>query len=217
MRKLSTMFFSLVAFSLFGVTSTAFATPTASQITTPTGTAYVGILYGPNQATAVRGTTTGTGDVDLRCYYLGTGVTVKSNVHVTSANTFDTSLTQDDIANSLPARPCVLRAVPAGDTTAHPPSATSDPFQGPRIAPSYSNESVAPPSDATADFDVAGVGGSGLFQFESSWAGIWNSELVNPSTLATTPALFDIGAGFNGGDLINIDGVDAFVVNSLAS
>ncbi|MEA2457455.1 MAG: Glucodextranase, domain [Thermoleophilaceae bacterium] len=217
MRKLAITFFSLSGLLVAGFTSSALASPTASQITAPTGTAYVRAQYGvTDQATPVRGTTTGTGNVDLRCYYAAGGaVTVKSGVLVT-ANRFDTSLSEDELASTLPTGPCVLRAVPAGDSAARPPSATSDPFQGPRLAQTFSDQQVDPTTGATDNFQASAAGGSGLFQFESSWAGIWDSRLANPSTLATTPTLFDLGSGFNGGDLINIDGSDAFVVDSIS-
>ncbi|MDX6413309.1 MAG: hypothetical protein QOH23_719 [Gaiellaceae bacterium] len=214
MRRFATTFSALAALSLAWMTSSALAAPTASHITTPTGTAYLEMRSGlSEQATAVRGTTTGPGNVDLKCYYAAMTVTVKSNVAVT-ANRFDTSLTKGDLAAVLPDRPCVLRAVPTGDAGAHPPSATSDPFAGPTIAASDLNETLWS-NGAAYEFDLYGIGGSGLFQIESADAGIRDSRLVEPSTLATTQTLFDIGSGFNGGDLVNIDGSDAFVVGSL--
>jgi hypothetical protein len=215
MRRFATTFFALSAVSLASMASSALAAPTASQITTPTGTGYVEAQYGlAEQATAVRGTTTGAGNVDLKCYYGDTAVTFKSNVAVT-ANQFDTSLTKGDLAATAPDGPCLLRAVPAGDTGAHPPSAAGDPFAGPTIAASNLNQTVWA-NGAVYDLDLYGIGGSGLFQIGSAEAGILDSHLLNPSTLAPTPTLFDIGGGFNGGDLINIDGSDAYVVDSAA-
>src|SRR4051812_16767761 len=215
MRRFATTFFAVSAVSLASMASSALAAPTASQITTPTGTGYVEAQLGlAEQATAVRGTTTGAGNVDLKCYYGGAAVTFKSNVAVT-ANQFDTSLTRGDLAATAPDGPCLLRAVPAGDTGAPPPSAAGDPFAGPTIAASNLNQTVWA-NGAVYDLDLYGIGGSGLFQIGSAEAGILESHLVNPSTLAPTPSLFDIGGGFNGGDLINIDGSDAYVVDSAA-
>jgi Glucodextranase, domain B len=82
-------------------------------------------------AFTVHGTASGTGSVDLNCYAYNSTRTVVGSVPVTNGE-FTAQVTNSQAYSGIGA-PCVLRAVPQGDSTARPPSATGDPFQGPTL------------------------------------------------------------------------------------
>jgi hypothetical protein len=210
--------------SIAGPIGTASASVSASRILSPASPTYT--LYdetlAPHQpAFTVSGTTTGAGDVALRCYF-GVGPneykTVLKEVAV-SGGSF--SITVD--AEALDFAPCVLRAVPPSDTKAHPPGTAaeeaSDPYQGPLLAGSRfevgANEGVEnyyelEARSMTGYLDIESAGGCGLVE----------SVLYAASSLLPSADLFGCDATFFEEDEpaageptrsdLQVDGVDAY-------
>jgi len=210
--------------SIGGPIGSASAAVSASRITSPASPAYA--LYdetlAPHQvAFTVSGTTTGTGNVALRCYF-GVGPNeykeVVKEVPV-SGGAFSVAVD----AEALDFAPCVLRAVPVTDTKAHPPGSPAeeakDPYQGPVIAGSRfeveSNEEV----DDYYEFEGRSV--AGYFDIESAGAcGLVESVLYAARSLLPSADLFGCNATFfeeneasSGSSTrsdLQVDGADAY-------
>jgi hypothetical protein len=186
--------------SIGGPISAASAAVSASRITSPASPAYP--LYdetlAPHQpAFTVSGTSTGTGNVALRCYF-GVGPNeYKSVVKEVTVSGGAFSVVVD--SEALDDAPCVLRAVPLSDTKAHPPGSPSeeakDPFQGPVIAGSRfeleSNEAI----DDYYEFEARSL--AGYFDIEAAGAcGLVESALYATSSLLPSADLFGCDATF---------------------
>lgn len=188
---------ALSLLALVGPIAAANATVTASQITSPADPANV--LYDQTTESSksivftAMGTTTGEGKVDVRCYFEGgEGYTPVAKEVEPTSHSFTVKVEADTLNTG---RPCVLRAVPAGDTTPHPPGEAGDPFEGPRIAASTfgirKNATTATPYED----ELIANGLSGYLSFESvGGCGLEYSNLVAPSTLEESEGLFDCNA-----------------------
>jgi hypothetical protein len=174
-----------------GPVASAGATVTASHITSPADPAYV--LYDQSTQTSesvlltVTGTTTGTGNVDVRCYYgkeAGSYRTLAAAVEPV-ANVFSVEVK----AKSLYHGPCVLRAVPSGDKEAHEPGSAS-PFQGPRVTTSEFDFFTEGSSDYGYELE-ANTLASNLDIESAGDCGLDYSNLFAPTSLAESDHLFD--------------------------
>ncbi len=206
-----------------GPVATASAAVESSRITSPSNPTYA--LFDETapplqHAFTVSGTTTGSGNIDVRCYY-GVGPneysTFAENVTPT-ANAFSVEVNTE----ALRTGPCVLRAVPAGNTEPHPPGSAAeeagDPFQGPHIAGSAfelfeSNGNFADYafelSTLSSYFDIEAAGECGLY-----------SHLFAPNTLARSESLFycngalykeaPVAEGAATRPELQVDGTDAY-------
>jgi hypothetical protein len=156
-------------------------------------------------AFTVHGTAGDVDHVDINCYQSdGSPVGVASNVPV-SGGEFSTSVTGTQAYADVPPT-CVLRAVPHGDASLHPPGDSSDPFTGPRLAASWDNDGGVD----TSAFDFLNTGFAGQFELESAGqSGLAQSELLAPTTLAPSEVLFYGNGYFNGGT-IQVDGQDVY-------
>jgi hypothetical protein len=208
-----------------GPAGAASAAVSASRITSPASPAYPlydETLAAHQPAFTVSGTTTGTGNVALRCYY-GVGPNeYKSVVKEVPVSAGAFAVTVD--TEALNYAPCVLRAVPVSDTKAHPPGSASeeakDPYQGPVIAGSRfeleSNEAV----DDYYEFEARSM--AGYFDIEAAGAcGLVESALYATSSLVPSADLFGCDATFfeenepSSGSAtrsdLRVDGVDAYM------
>ncbi len=198
--------------------ATASAAITESHITSPGDPSYT--LYdrtqvSPPPAFTVTGTTVGTGNVDVACYYGSQHATIAESVTVTG-NSFSVPVE----APQLPGEPCVLRAVPEGDTSAYPPG-ESDPFTGPRVARSEFNLEESSQSKVVDGYDLETYTLSGYYEFLSAGeCGLDYSGLFAPGSLVESDNLFDCnGALYESDDPasgpstrseIQIDGQNAY-------
>ncbi|MFI5004120.1 MAG: hypothetical protein ACHQE6_03815 [Solirubrobacterales bacterium] len=177
-----------------GPIASAGATVESSQITSPASPTYslFDETLPPHQhAFTVSGTTIGSGNVALRCYY-GIGpkeFALIAKEVVPSGNTFSVEVESE----SLYTGPCVLRAVPVNDEAAHPPGTASeeagDPFKGPRVAGSTfelftSNKTIY-------DYELELNTLSGYLDIESAGdCGLDYSNLFAQDSLAKSEHLF---------------------------
>jgi hypothetical protein len=213
------------ALALSCIAGSAQATPviTGSTISSPTPNSYFAYDLGAAGTTpvlTVSGTTTGSGNVDIRCYG-GNGsskvATLATNVPVVG-NAFSVAVTVSQ-ANSvdLGGFTCVLRAVPTGDATYYAPGSSSS-FPGPQIAVSDVNASTA--GGTTYDFRFALSDFSGVMGFSSPGdCGLAFGALYAPGMLTRSPtsfsclgALFDpqpTASGPAARGEITVDGVEA--------
>jgi Glucodextranase, domain B len=155
----------------------------------------------------VHGTTSGiAGSVDINCYTAGGYGSVVPNVTVT-AGEFNTPVTNVQAYNAIGA-PCVLRAVPHGDTDPHPPSASSDPYQGPRVAESWGDTSET--SGLVSGYDFVNNGFGGEFELKAvGEGGLATSELFAPGSVSPSESLFYEDAYTHSGSQITVDGQEA--------
>src|SRR5689334_11608800 len=144
----------------------------------------------PVLAPTVSGTANGPTAVDINCYYganadYGTLPTahLATNVPVNSG-TFSTSLS---FTNAF-SNPCVMRAVPHGDTTAYPPDQSSS-YTGPTMLFGYTSRTFdgqriknffAYPTGALGDLDIASPDQGALY----------DSSVVNPADLTQSHNFF---------------------------
>ncbi len=185
---------------LGGPIASASAEVESSQITAPadpTNLLYDKTIESPESvAFTVAGTTTGEGEVDIRCYFMRKekaegsiliAEKVKPAGHAFSVNVQTKSLDTG--------QPCVLRAVPAGDKNPQPPGLSTDPFGGPRIAASEFQLYVDEKSKLDYDYEFESNLLTGYLDFESVGdCGLDYSNLVSPSTLEESQGLFDCNA-----------------------
>lgn len=160
----------------------------------------------------VHGTASGTGSVDLNCYPSnGSPSTLVGSVPV-SGGEFTADITNSQAYYAIN-NPCVLRAVPQGDSTPRPPSATSDPFQGPTLAENSVFDSSF--GGMLDNFDYIADLPGGRAELESASGGaIASTQLYAPGTLTPSEPLFEGAGYFNGGNLIMVDGTVAYLPDS---
>lgn len=224
---------ALAALLALASASTASATVTRSQITTPADP-YFSIANEANstELRTVSGTTDGTtGDVvDLRCYANGTfwNPDPGQNIAVQSDGSFSGEFDAFDLSDNESG--CVLRAIPDGTS----PSDTSR-FRGPRTLVTY----WEPPETTTA-YDVNGGGtvrkdhyadvqllrGS-WYSYEINDDALYESAPTDPRTLyniANWNSYYPIETGGDwestdqegDGSALKVDGQNAYVLPTLA-
>ncbi len=207
-----------------GPIAAASAEVDSSRITSPASPTYAlynETLPSPQHAFTVTGTTTGSGNITLRCYY-GAGTNSYStivNEVIPSGNTFSVVVEAEDLRDG----PCVLRAVPVGNTEAHPPGTASqeagDPFQGPRIV--GSRFEIYNEFTTNYDYEFEPNSLSGNFEIESVGdCGLDYSKLFAPNSLAESDHLFycnavlfqenDPPSGSRTRSELQIDGANAY-------
>lgn len=205
--------------------ATASAAVTESHITSPGDPSYAlndRTQVSPPPAFTVTGTTVGTGNVDINCYYGNQHETVAEKVSVTG-NSFSVPVE----ASQLHSGPCVLRAVPEGDSSAHPPG-VSDPFSGPRVAGSEFHLEENSQSKVIDGYDFETYTLSGYFEFLSAGeCGLDYSGLFASGSLEESDNLFDCNAALYRGDdpasgpstrsEIQIDGQNAYDTSAASS
>ncbi len=165
----------------------------SSQITEPADPSY--LVY---DATAgihhikIKGTTVGTGNVDINCYYGNEYEEIEPEVEVES-HAFEVEVETSE----FPEHPCVLRAVPEGETNPHPPGAATT-FKGPRIGHAEWNISTDSESKAQYDFYLEDDTLTASLSMSSAGAcGLVESKLYT-SPLAETEELFNCNARLSG-------------------
>ena len=196
LRRVAVLIGALSLFAVAGPIASANAIePATSQITSPAGPTYV--LYDETLSKSqntftVSGTTNISEKLALRCYYGSKAGENRLLGEVTpSGGTFSIEVE----TGSMP--PCVLRAVLASDTGAHPPGSASeeatDPFKGPRIV--GSSFELFPNDKAPYDYEVEADTFSGYFDFESVGdCGLESSRLFASLSLTASDYLFDCNA-----------------------
>src|SRR5436305_1414576 len=114
-------------------------TQSALTVDSPTGTYVIDDELTQNNQISLHGTSDGTtGDkVDINCYAGTSNKQLHDGVNVHADGKFSYSGNIGFINDET----CVLRAVPAGDTSPHPPGTTSS-FTGPRLAISSRSNTV---------------------------------------------------------------------------
>jgi hypothetical protein len=182
-----------------GPIAVASAEVTASQITSPASPAYTltDETPPPHQTTfTVTGTTTGSGNVALRCYY-GIGpneYTVLFKEVTPSGNAFSVEVTTEELYEG----PCVLRAVPVGNNEPHPLGTAGeeakDPFQGPRVGNSYFELDASAKTTYGYELELNTL--SSYLNIDAAGnCGLDSSNLLAPETLARSEYLFDCNGG----------------------
>jgi hypothetical protein len=210
--------------SIAGPIGAARAAVSASRIASPASPTYV--LYdetlAPHQpAFTISGTTTGVGNVALRCYF-GVGPN-EYKVVVKEVTVSDGSFSTTVDSEVLDFAPCVLRAVPPSDTKAHPPGTPAeeakDPYQGPVLAGSRFEVGANEGTDNYYELEARST--TGYFDIESAGAcGLVESVMYAASSLLPSADLFGCNATFfeenepaagepTRSDL-QVDGVDAY-------
>ncbi len=204
LRRAAMLAGTLSLLALAGPVASASAEVEFSKITSPAGPTYA--LYNktltpPQPAFTVTGTTKGSGNVALRCYY-GPGPTEYTTLVKKvepSGGAFSVEVEAKALyeTKELYSAPCVLRAVPFGIEEAHPPGTPAeeakDPFQGPRII--GSRFEVFAENKAPYDYEFEANSLSGDFQIESVGdCGLDYSNLYAPDSLTPSEHLFDCNA-----------------------
>ena len=202
-------------------TSAFAAGPTASTITSPTDPALVFRDVNSNAVVfSVDGTTTGVGNVDLTCFLPGGGRNIVASDVPVTANHFHADITSQELGAP---DPCVLRAVPTGDSTSRPPG-TSQPYSGVRILQAVRAPSVIPSGPNSGgifnlSYSLSGIGGT-VGIGSAGNCGIYSMGLVDPTTLQGSPELFGCIQNFydsvpdsatpGARSEIQVDGVNAY-------
>jgi hypothetical protein len=232
MPKFSAVITVVVAFLI--VPALASADPTASQISTPAGPAFV--AYDSEHASSlhVAGTTSGgSGDVDIRCYFGSGSALLATAVPVTGGSfATDIAITESLMSPTLayPYPYCTLRAVPTGTIPAAAPDAVT-PWAGPSIGWGYHKvnrlgAAFAPnPADTIFDYWMAQTQASAENDFDSVGScGLCDTYLFQPGTKAranpiwwANGGLYASPIGVTGRTAVNIDGVSAFTGSSAYS
>ena len=157
------------AFIFLGFTAQAMAAVTQSTVTvdSPTGTYVIDDEVTANNHISLHGTSNGTtGDkVDINCYAGSSEKQLAAGVDVQADGKFSFSGNIGFINDET----CVLRAVPAGDTSSHPPGTTSS-FTGPTLAVSSRSNTVIPSgtnAGKLSDFYVYEAQLRGAFDYHS--------------------------------------------------
>jgi hypothetical protein len=178
---------ALTLLALLGTAASAGATITASQITSPVGPVYT-IFDGTSPSTqthlAVRGTTTGSGSVELVCD-TAYDTTSLATLPVT-ANAFSGEVEVESLSQT----PCVLRAVPVGEKELPPGSST--PFQGPVIAPAHFN--FYETNGIDEDYDLTTNTLTGFLDFRSAGACGLSGTVLIPISFAQGAGPFECDA-----------------------
>ncbi len=199
------------------------AGPTASTITSPSDPALIFRDQDGSGGTvvlSVDGTTTGVGNVDLRCYdAIGNSWVAAADVPVT-ANHFHADITNAHIGAQAP---CVLRAVPVGDSVSQPPG-TSSPYSGLRVLQAYrawDRISGGPNDGKIFDLSYLDFGDGGALKIGSAGTcAVGMMGLLNPTTLVESPEMFGCIGRFSptvrdavspgARSEIQVDGVNAY-------
>ncbi|MGA8363939.1 MAG: hypothetical protein WB709_05415 [Solirubrobacteraceae bacterium] len=170
---------------LLGSVAPAHAIVFFSQITSPADPAYLYDNASLSPTFTISGTTD-VSEVDVRCY---DGSTPTSYSKIAEKVTVVSGAFSVSAALSLlPNQPCILRAVPTGDSEAHPPG-TSDPFAGPRVARSLFSTSTE--SSVTYGYDLEPTTLAAYLGIESvGEEGLYYSYLFAPGTLAQSASGF---------------------------
>jgi Glucodextranase, domain B len=234
LRRALTLVCALSLFALAGPVGAAYASGEESHVTSPAGPAYV-LAEGEPSTLAflkIEGATNIGGEVALRCYY---GPKAEENVLLAKAKVngekFKAEVEVE--AEKLHFGPCVLRAVPAADKAAHPPSdaeaEANDPFHGPLIVGSgfflnrfFLNPNSNPPYGY--EFEAATAGA--FFSIDAAGnCGLASSYLYAPETLVPSSGLFacnaflgqhDLpGTGTPGRSALQVDGANAYTPNAV--
>lgn len=198
LKRVAMLVGALPLLVLAGPVASASAEVEASKITSPASPTYV--LYdttlNPPHNFTVTGTTTGTGNIALRCYYGSGPKEYKTLVKEVEpkGGTFSTEAE----AKELYLAPCVLRAVPFGTEASLAPGTSAeeakDPFQGPRIVGS-SFSTFPEKSTSPYDYEAESNTLAGYFDFESvGECGLDYSRLYAPTSLVGSAHLFDCNA-----------------------
>jgi len=179
---------ALVA-AIAGPAASASAEVQTSEITSPaspTYTLYDETASSPDNTMLVAGTTTGSGNVALRCYLAAgskEGFTQLAEV-TPKEGRFEKAVE----IGALGLHPCVLRAVPPGNSEPHAPGTEAeeakDPFKGPRVAVS-SFKTLTDANGLTDDYAL-GLGTlTGHLGLDSAGnCGLDHSSLISPESLA---------------------------------
>ena len=194
-----------------------------SAITTPANPSY--LLYdgtAPEEKFTVSGTVEGSGNVEINCYYeAGEFETLTEEVEP-SGKEFSVEISTTE----LPENPCVLRAVPEGDATPHPPGSPSS-FSGPEIAPSDWTVQKNVSTSVMFNYGLEDRTLSSALSIESAGAcGLTESNLFSTPLLIPGDTLFDCDGVLSGGNDryvagrsgLQVDGhnaYDAFAANAL--
>jgi Glucodextranase, domain B len=167
----------------------------ASDITTPADGTFATHDFDAPATLHVEGTTTG-GDsnADLVCFYGTTKIVLAPGVTVTG-NAFVADVSLAPLANPAPRPYCVLRAVPAGDTTDYPPDMASPPFRGPHLGTSALKTFKVGGSginkNLVFDYLVATAQPKGYMDYDSlGGCGVDFSFVFDPITLAQSNNLY---------------------------
>jgi hypothetical protein len=198
LKRAATLIGVLSLLAVAGPVTTASAEVASSQITSPASPTYAlydQTLPSPQYAFTVTGTTIGSGNIALRCYY-GPGPKEYKTL-VNEVEPKGGAFSVEVEAKELYFAPCVLRAVPFGVEEAHPPGTPAeeakDPFQGPRIVRSDFESAEAGGIKYDYYFEPNSLVGS--FQFESvGECGLFYSNLFAQNSLAPGEHLFACNA-----------------------
>lgn len=214
---LTTLLFALV------VASPAAATVTTSSITAPVNPTFTvdDIGFGGTNL-SVSGTTDGsdTDTLDIRCYHGAHSFETLANNVAISGGSFSTNPPLSGLGGPAPLPACVLRAVPHGDSTDHPPGSAST-FTGPFLGQgSHFVDMISGGQNDGAQYDFDREQGAqrGLVAlFAASDLGIgsanlWTQPLLDPSQgIWFGNAFFYFQPTFeHTRSELRIDGVDAY-------
>lgn len=209
-----------------GSTAAASAEVTSSEITSPANGTHT--LYDETASPAanmvlITGTTTGSGNVALRCY-LAAG-SEAGYTKIAEVTPKEGRFEKEVETKALGFHPCVLRAVPPSNSEPHPPGSPAeeknDPFKGPRVAGSsfgaYRNA-----NGLTANYLFGLDTLAAHLEFESAGGcGLDYSGLLVPESLGEGEDLFDcdgalleeqplaLGKAATRSEIV-IDGADAY-------
>jgi hypothetical protein len=173
--------------ALLGLTTPAQAIIPTSQITSPGDPTYL-FDNVPSLPTLTIEGTANVPEVDIRCYYGSDGTTKSYGKFAEKVKVSGGSFSVTASLFGLASQPCVLRAVPTGDTEAHPPG-TADPFSGPRIIRSLFEPYVE--EGVTYDYNVEPITLAAYLGFDSVGdEGLYYSYLFVPGTLARSESGF---------------------------
>jgi hypothetical protein len=170
---------------MIGSVAPAQAIVPESHITTPGDPAYLFENNSPSSTFTVVGTAN-VPEVDIRCYDGSTPTSYSTIVEkaLVTSGAFSVSAP----LSKLPSQPCVLRAVPTGDTEAHPP-AQSAPFAGPRVI--KSSFQVFTKSSVAYDYEQEFVTLDAYLGVDSVGdEGLYYSFLFAPGTLVKSESGF---------------------------
>jgi hypothetical protein len=167
-----------MAAAVFGVVipATASATGiTASTISSPASGSQFFVDQSQSASTAtaftISGTVTGPGNLDLVCVYgsPGTSVAFKTNLAPGSNGSFSYPVTQQQLFNLFAGdgvRPCVIRAIPTGQTATNYRPGISTTYAGPIVSVSWNQ--LSGDYDFFATTPGIGSGTSGTLEFASA-------------------------------------------------
>ncbi|HEY4996655.1 MAG TPA: hypothetical protein VII03_01590 [Solirubrobacteraceae bacterium] len=188
------------AFALAGAANAAVPT-TESQITEPGEPTFAS--WDMRQVTlepflTIQGTANGEGPLDIRCYYLANGAehsTLIASSVTLSGGRFGAAFPPA----ALYGGPCVLRAVPAGDLSPHPPGSSSDPFRGPQLAGTTFALVGGVSHEVPVDYELDSSTLAARLELRPSGVcGISRSSLYAPQTLAESNGMFICNAAIHG-------------------